>query len=149
MDRRETNPSSAAGHQDTFLHRSGCFCGWRHHGKCHATTCTNRRSRHLRQTPRVAGPHDPQGANRAGRSGEDGRVRKSLALGSAESAGMNYLVLAPKRPFPCLQSSARDCTEKYQEDLGWHLRKASPDSKCKQREKGKDKRGRGLSWSQE
>lgn len=93
VDRRSTDPSSAAGYQDTFLHSSRCFCDWCHHEKCHATTCTNMTSwhcqqLHLRETPLVAGPLGPQGTDRARQIGEDGHVRKRLALISAKSAGI-------------------------------------------------------------
>lgn len=102
VDRRGTDPSSTAGHQDTFQHSRRCFCGWCHHGKCQATTCTNMKLQHHRQphpraTPLVGGPLDPLGTDRAGESGDDGEVRKRLALVSAKSAGMKYFQFGPQR----------------------------------------------------
>ena len=102
VDRRGTDPSSAAGHQDTFLHSSRCCCGRCHHRKCRAATCTNMRSRHcqqllLRETPPVAGPLDPQGTDRDGQSAEDGHVWKRLALVSVKSTGMKYFQFWPQR----------------------------------------------------
>lgn len=75
VDRRGTNPSSAAGHFPT-----------QHHQQLHP-----------RETPLVAGPLDPQGTDRAGQSGEDGHVRKRLVLVSTKSAGMKYFQLWPQR----------------------------------------------------
>jgi len=99
MDRRGTDPSSAAGHQDAFLGVSvvGVTVG-------DATTRTNVRPRHrqhlrLRQTPLVAGPLDPQGTGLDTATKMDERGRDQHAGKCQEHRDEVFPVLAPKRPF--------------------------------------------------
>lgn len=74
---------------------------------------------------------DHHSTDRHGQSGEDRHVRKALVLVSAKSAGVKYFLFWPQTGHCSLQSSARDCTEKCQEDFMLDLQTASPDSKHK------------------
>lgn len=80
VERRGTDPSRAAGQWDTFLQSSTCFHGWWHHGKCHTTTSPRMGSQHLQQLHlRKSSLVFWISTDRAGKSAEDGQVRKTSA----------------------------------------------------------------------